>query len=174
VIYTLGDRTPVIHGEYFLAPGAQVVGEVEIGHCVSFWYNSVVRADGDKVTIGDYSNLQECAVIHVDPGVPVTIGYGVIIGHKAMIHSCTIGDRSLIGMNAVILNNARIGKYCLIGANTLIPENMEIPDGSLVVGSPGKVVRQLKESEIEMLAGGGEHYWQEALLHKDKLTPFIE
>jgi carbonic anhydrase/acetyltransferase-like protein (isoleucine patch superfamily) len=147
------------------------VGEVDIGHCVSFWYNAVVRADGDRVEIGDYTNLQECAVIHVDHGSPVAIGTGVIIGHKAMIHGCTIGDRTLIGMNAVILNNARIGSYCLIGANTLIPEGMEVPDHSLVVGSPGKVVRQLRDKEIEMLKGGGEYYWEEALLHKDNLTP---
>jgi carbonic anhydrase/acetyltransferase-like protein (isoleucine patch superfamily) len=117
-----------------------------------------MRADNDTILIGDESNIQDAAVLHVDPGVPLTLGRGVTVGHKAMLHGCSIGDYSLIGMNAVVLNDARIGSYCLIGANALIPEGMEIPDGSLVVGSPGKVRRQLSEAERQGLELSARHY----------------
>ncbi|MFA5631931.1 MAG: gamma carbonic anhydrase family protein [Porticoccaceae bacterium] len=172
VFYKIGDKAPVIRGDYYMAPGAQVAGAVDVGEGVSFWFNAVVRADDDWVYIGDYSNIQENAVVHVDPGSPVRIGKGVIVGHKAMLHSCIIEDECLIGMNAVILNNARIGKNSLIGANTLIPENMEVPEGSLVVGSPGKVVRKLKDNELAMMAGGGKYYWEKALKLREGLEPF--
>lgn len=173
MLYKIGEKAPIIRGEYYLAPGAQVAGLVDIGHCVSFWFNAAVRADNDWIFIGDYSNIQECAVIHVDPGSPVRIGKSVIVGHKAMLHSCIIDDGCLIGMNSVILNNARIGRNCLIGANTLIPERMDVPEGSLVLGSPGKVVRKLKDSELAYMAGGGEKYWAKALDLKNHLEPFV-
>lgn len=172
MIYQLGDRKPIIRGDYYVAPGAQVIGSIDIGDNVSFWFNSVVRADNDWIKIGDYTNIQECAVIHVDPGEPVYIGYGVTLGHKAMVHSCRIADHCLIGMNVVVLDNAEIGKYSLIGANALVPANTEIPERSLVLGSPGKVVRQLRDTEIEMIKNGAQHYWQKALLHREQLTPF--
>ena len=147
MLYSLGDSAVTVLGEHYIAPGAAVIGAVELGQRVSIWFNVVIRADNDRVVIGDDSNVQECSVIHVDEGMPCIIGRQVVVGHKVMLHSCTIGDGSLIGMNAVVLNGARIGKGCLIGANTLIPENMVVPDGSLVVGSPGKIRRQLTAEE---------------------------
>lgn len=174
MLYKLDDREPKIRGDYYLAPGAQVVGSVDIGNHVSFWFNSVVRADNDWIRIGDYTNIQECAVIHVDPDEPVSIGYGVTLGHKAMVHSCTVEDHCLIGMNAVVLDKATVGKYSLIGANTLVPANVVIPERSLVLGSPGKVVRQLKDTEIEMIKNGASHYWEKALLHREQLAPYTE
>ena len=169
MLYSLGARHIVAKGEYFIAPGAILIGSVEVGHEVTIWFNAVIRADNDKVVIGDGSNIQDGAIIHVDPGVPVHIGRDVTVGHKAMLHGCTIGDGSLIGMNAVILNGARIGNGCLIGANTLIPENMEVPDGSLVIGSPGKVRRQLTADEQRDLIDGAQHYARNGALYRESL-----
>jgi len=169
MLYSLGDRTVTVLGEHYIAPGAAVIGAVEIGRRVSIWFNVVIRADNDRVVIGDDSNIQECSVIHVDEGMPCIIGRQVVVGHKVMLHSCTIGDGSLIGMNAVILNGARIGKGCLIGANTLIPENMEVPDGSLVVGSPGKIRRQLTDVERQGILEGADHYVRKAALFREQL-----
>src|SRR5690606_11433037 len=117
----------------------------------SVWFGVVMRGDNDPIIIGEDSNVQDGSVLHTDAGFPLEVGRGVTIGHKAMLHGCTVGDYSLIGINAVILNGAKIGKYCLIGANSLIPERMEIPDGSLVVGSPGRIKRQLTDAEKKML-----------------------
>jgi carbonic anhydrase/acetyltransferase-like protein (isoleucine patch superfamily) len=144
MIYSLGDRKVELRGEdYWIADNATVIGSVVLLNNVSVWFNVVIRGDNDVITIGENSNVQDGSVLHTDPGVPLTIGKNVTVGHKVMLHGCTIGDNSLIGINAVILNGAKIGKHCLIGANSLIPEGKEIPDGSLVMGSPGKVVREL-------------------------------
>lgn len=161
MIYSLGDRKVTYAGKpSYIAPNASIIGDVELHDNSSVWFNAVIRADNDKIVIGENSNVQDGAVLHVDPGVPLNIGKGVTIGHKVMLHGCTIGDNTLIGINAVVLNGAKIGKNCLIGANALIPERMEIPDGSMVIGSPGKVKRALTEDEIKMLEVGASIYVQ--------------
>jgi carbonic anhydrase/acetyltransferase-like protein (isoleucine patch superfamily) len=159
MIYRLDERRVTTRSDrFYVAPNATLIGDIVLGDGVSIWFNVVMRADNDTMRIGDESNIQDGAVLHVDPGVPLTLGRGVTVGHKAMLHGCSIGDYSLIGMNAVVLNGARIGRYCLIGANALIPEGMEIPDGSLVVGSPGKVRRQLSDEERQGLEHSARHY----------------
>jgi len=138
--------------------GAVVVGDVEIGEGSSVWYNAVIRADCDAVRIGKRTNVQECAVIHESKGIPTVVGDEVTIGHGAIVHGCTIGDRSLIGMGSIILDGAKIGKNCLIGAGALVTQNAEIPDGSLAFGNPARVKRALTESEIAGLAESAEEY----------------
>lgn len=163
MIYSLGDKTPVYQGSpAFVAANASVIGDVEIHENASIWFNVVIRADNDKIIIGENTNIQDGSVMHVDGGFPMTIGKGVTIGHKVMLHGCEIGEHSLVGINAVVLNGAKIGKHCLIGANTLIPENMIVPDGSMVVGSPGKIKRALSEAEMKMLEISAAHYVRNA------------
>jgi len=151
VLYQLEDRRVRAEGRYFVAESAQVIGSVLLKQNASVWFNAVLRGDNDLITVGENSNVQDGAVLHTDPGCPLSIGANVTIGHKVMLHGCTIGDNTLVGINAVILNRARIGSNCLIGANTLITEGKDIPDNSMVMGSPGKVVRQLTEQEISGL-----------------------
>ena len=147
--YSLGEREVEFHGpDWFIADNASVIGSVVLANNVSVWFNAVVRGDNDVITIGENSNVQDAAVLHTDPGIKLTLGRDVSVGHLAMLHGCTVGDNSLIGINAVVLNRAVIGKNCLIGSNALIPEGKIIPDGSLVVGSPGRVVRSLGPKEI--------------------------
>ena len=145
MIWTLEGEGPDIHPTAWIAPDAQVIGRVRIGPRASVWFGAVLRGDNEWIEVGDGTNIQELCVLHTDWGYPLTIGAGCTIGHKAMVHGCTIGDNSLIGIGAVILNRAVIGKNCLIGAGALIPEGKVIPDGSLVMGQPGKVVRELDE-----------------------------
>ncbi|MGB3183054.1 MAG: gamma carbonic anhydrase family protein [Cyclobacteriaceae bacterium] len=142
----------------FIAPNATVIGDVELEESSSVWFGAVLRGDGDRISIGKGTNIQDLAVVHVDPGVPVRIGEGVTVGHAAIVHGATIGDYSLIGMRATVMNNARVGKYCIIGAHALVTENMEIPDYSVVMGVPGKVVKQLPEKATERLHRSAEHY----------------
>lgn len=137
----------------FIAPNAYVLGDVVLGNNVSVWYGATLRADFDRIEVGDYTNIQEGVIMHVDHGEPITIGQHNTIGHGAVVHGCTIGDYNLIGIKAVVLNGAKIGRGCIIGANALIKENQEIPDFSLVVGSPGKVIRTLKEEEVLGILG---------------------
>lgn len=159
MIYSLGDRKVEIKGgDFYIADSAVVIGSVVLHNNVSIWFNAVVRGDNDPITIYEDTNIQDGAVIHTDDGVPATIGKGVTVGHKVMLHGCTIGDNSLIGINAVVLNNARIGKNCIIGANCLITQGKEIPDNSMVMGSPGKVVREVTPEEIEGLRFSAGHY----------------
>jgi carbonic anhydrase/acetyltransferase-like protein (isoleucine patch superfamily) len=159
MIYKLGERCLELRGEgQWIAPGATVIGSVVLGANASVWFGVVIRADNDVIEIGENSNIQENSVLHVDPGVPLTIGQGVTVGHKVMLHGCTIGDNTLIGMNAVILNRARIGSNCIIGAHALVPEGMEIPDNSLVLGAPAKVVKEITEGHKAMIALGSQHY----------------
>ena len=141
-----------------MAPTATVIGQVELGRQVSVWFGAVVRADNSKIKLGNFSNVQENAVLHTDAGIEMNIGNYVTIGHQAMLHGCTIGDNSLIGIQAVILNNAVIGKNCIIGANALIPEGKVIPDNSVVMGSPGKVVKTLDEQGAARLRLSALHY----------------
>lgn len=156
--YSLQDRRVVMNGEYYIAPSASVIGSVVLGNNVSVWFNSVVRGDNDKITIGDGSQVQDGSVLHTDPGFPIDIGRNVSIGHLAMIHGCRIGDGSLIGINSIVLNGAKIGKNTLIGANTLITEGKVIPDGVLVIGSPGKVIRELSNEEIQGMLQNAQGY----------------
>jgi len=160
VKYSLGETRVVARGDYWIAPNATVVGSVVLENNVSIWFNAVVRSDNDVITIGENSQVQDAAVLHADPGFPLTIGRNVSVGHMVMLHGCTIGDGSLIGIKSVILNGAVIGRNCLIGANTLIAEGKTIPEGSLVLGSPGKIVRQLKPEEIAEINETADHYVQ--------------
>ena len=156
--YALDDQRIVCKGDYWIADSATVVGSVVLENNASIWFNCVVRGDHDVITIGENSQLQDGCILHVDPGHPLTIGRNVSIGHMAMLHGCTIGDGTLVGIKSVILNDAVIGRNCLIGAGTLIAERKQIPDGSLVVGTPGKVVRQLRDDEIRMIQANADDY----------------
>lgn len=161
-VYSLQGIKPQLpaEGDYWIAPNAIVLGDVIMESGASVWFGAVVRGDTDTLRIGQNSNVQDLSVLHADAGVPLTIGRNVTVGHKVMLHGCTIGDNSLIGINAVILNGAIIGKNCLIGANALIPEGRVIPDGSLVMGQPGKVVRELEAGQIAALSASAAHYVQ--------------
>ena len=150
-IYQLGDKKPVIPASCYIAESATIIGDVTLGERVSVLSGAVLRGDNEPITIGDDSNVQDNAVLHTDPGAPLTIGKGVTIGHQVMLHGCTIGDGSLIGINSVVMNGAKIGPATLIGANSLIAEGKEIPGGVLVLGSPGKIVRELKQEEKDYL-----------------------
>ncbi len=158
MIYRIGDDAPEIHESVFVAESADVMGKVILKEQSSVWFNAVLRGDCDVITIGENSNVQDGSVLHTDVGVPLTIGKGVTIGHKVMLHGCEVGDYSLIGINSVVLNGAKIGKYCVIGANSLITENMQIPDGSLVMGSPAKIIKPIPEQQQKMLEQSAQHY----------------
>jgi carbonic anhydrase/acetyltransferase-like protein (isoleucine patch superfamily) len=162
MIYRLGQREVRAEGEYFIADSAVVVGAVLLKNNASVWFNAVLRGDNEPITVGENSNVQDGSVLHTDMGFPLTIGAYVTVGHKVMLHGCTIGDNSLVGINAVILNGARIGRNCLIGANALITEGKEIPDNSLVMGSPGKVVRELSPEQIAGLRASALGYVENA------------
>jgi carbonic anhydrase/acetyltransferase-like protein (isoleucine patch superfamily) len=159
-VYTLGDAKPNLPGagNYWIAPSATVLGRVRLLKDASVWFAATVRGDNEWITIGEGSNVQDGSVLHTDPGAPLTIGKGVTIGHMVMLHGCTIGDGSLVGIGSIILNRTRIGKNCLIGANTLITEGKDIPDNSVVMGAPGKVVRQTDDALRAMLKYSAEHY----------------
>lgn len=161
-IYRLGDKTPEIHETAWVAPTAAVIGNVELAAQASVWFGAVLRGDNDPITIGARSNIQDNSVLHTDPGVPLTIGEGVIVGHRVMLHGCTIGDNTLIGIGATVLNHVKIGKNCIIGAHALITEGKEIPDNSMVIGAPGKIVKTLNESQIAMLRMNAEIYVKNA------------
>ena len=158
MIYALDGVTPQIDADAWVAPGAQVMGRVRLGPGVGIWFGAVLRGDNEAITVGEATNIQENSVLHTDMGFPLTIGRDCTIGHKAMLHGCTIGDGTLIGMGATILNGAKIGKGCLIGACALVTEGKEIPDGSLVMGSPGRVVRQLDETARARLLASAAGY----------------
>ncbi|MDZ4362276.1 gamma carbonic anhydrase family protein [Brevundimonas sp.] len=161
-VYALGDKKPQLppEGEYWIAPNATVLGDVILKPGASVWFGAVLRGDNDPITIGENSNVQDGSVLHTDAGEPLTLGRGVTVGHLAMLHGCTVGDNSLIGIGAVILGRAVIGRDCIIGAGALIPEGKVIPDGSLVVGQPGRVVRALEPGQIAALEASAEHYVQ--------------
>lgn len=172
MIYSLGDRRVERRGSgHFVAQNATVIGSVVLEDSASVWFNAVVRGDNDVITIGPSSNIQDGSVLHTDEGIPLTLGRGVTVGHKVMLHGCEVGDFSLIGINAVILNGARIGRYCIIGANTLIPEGMEVPDGSLIIGTPGRVRRSLTDEERRSLEMSAEHYVENAARFVAELRP---
>ncbi|MFP3861663.1 gamma carbonic anhydrase family protein [Pseudomonas capeferrum] len=168
--YRLGDLRVVSHPTSWIAPNATVIGNVRLQAHASVWFGAVLRGDNELIDIGEDSNVQDGTVMHTDMGSPLTLGKGVTVGHNAMLHGCTVGDYSLVGINAVILNGARIGKHCIIGANALIPEGKEIPDGSLVMGSPGKVVRELSEQQMRMIEAGAAHYVHNAQRYARELV----
>ena len=164
-LYALGAHQPQIHPDTWIAPDANLIGQVVLEEGASVWFGVTIRADHEEIRICEGTNVQENVVMHIDAGYPLTIGRNCTIGHKAMLHGCTIGENTLVGMGATILNGAKIGKNCLIGAGALITENKEIPDNSLVMGSPGKVVREVDAELAEKLT-------QSALLYQDNMRRF--
>jgi carbonic anhydrase/acetyltransferase-like protein (isoleucine patch superfamily) len=168
-LYALADKRPDIDADAWVAPDANVIGNVVLRAGSSVWFCSTLRGDNERIEVGEGSNVQENCVFHTDLGFPLTIGKNCTIGHKVMLHGCTIGDNSLIGMGATVLNGARIGRNCLIGAGALITENKEIPDGSLVMGAPGKVVRTLDQAAIQMLTASALHYTENAARFRQEL-----
>ena len=175
MLYQLGEFHPtatISPWDGWVADNATVIGQVVLGSHVSIWFGAVIRADNSKIKIGDFSNIQENAVLHTDTGIELTIGEYVTVGHQAMLHGCTIGDNTLIGINSVILNNAVIGKNCIIGANALIPEGKVIPDNSVVMGSPGKVVKEASEFVVQMNRMSALHYAEHFKKFKNELKPF--
>jgi carbonic anhydrase/acetyltransferase-like protein (isoleucine patch superfamily) len=159
MIYELGEhRVQTIGDEFFVAPSAAVIGRVTLGRDVSVWFGAVLRADGNDIRVGDRSNVQDNAVIHVDSDAPATIGHDVTIGHSAVVHGCTLGDFTLVGIGATILSHAKIGNYCLVGAGALITERKVFEDGSVILGAPARRVRTLTVEERRMLEQSAEHY----------------
>jgi len=171
--YAYQGHKPSIAESAYVAPGSRLIGRVKLAERVSVWFNAVIRADNDDVVIGEGSNVQDGCVLHVDEGYPIRVGENCTIGHKVMLHGCTVGDGSLIGMNAVVLNGAIVGRGCLVGANALVTEGMEIPDGSLVLGSPAKVIKPLGEAAVKMMAAGAAHYQEKIGLYKDGLEEIV-
>ena len=168
-IFAIGERRVQLLGEHFIAHDATLVGDITLHKDVNVWFKVVIRAENDRVTIGEGCNIQDASVLHVDPGYPMTLEKHVSIGHKVMLHGCTIGEGSLIGINSVIMNGARIGRGTLVGANTLVSEGKQIPDGVLVLGSPGKVVRELKPEEKAHLLKVASGYVERARFYKANL-----
>jgi carbonic anhydrase/acetyltransferase-like protein (isoleucine patch superfamily) len=168
-VYAVGGRTPQISESSWIAPNASLIGSVTLGINSSVWWNSVLRGDNEHIVVGANTNIQDGSVLHADPGIPLTLGDHVTIGHMAMLHGCTVGTGSLIGIKSVIMNRVVIGKECLIGANTLIPEGKVIPDRSLVVGSPGRILRTLTDEEVAGLRGTAAHYVENWQMYRDTL-----
>ena len=159
MIYTLGEHRVTLNGDgHFIAPNAAVIGKVTLERNVSIWFGVTVRGDVERIVIGADTNVQDGSVLHADPGLPLTIGRGVTIGHQAMVHGCTVGDHSLIGIQAVVLNGAVIGRHCLVAAGALVPEGMEVPDGAVVMGMPARVRRELDADARRALEMSATHY----------------
>jgi carbonic anhydrase/acetyltransferase-like protein (isoleucine patch superfamily) len=157
-LYRLGDDAPRLASSAWVADSAQVIGQVELAEEASVWFGTVVRGDNDRIRIGRCSNIQDNSVLHTDAGIQLVIGDHVTVGHQVMLHGCTIGDGTLIGIQSVVLNGARIGRHCLVGAGALVTEGKEFPEGSLIMGTPAKVVRQLTPEQIERLHWTARHY----------------
>jgi carbonic anhydrase/acetyltransferase-like protein (isoleucine patch superfamily) len=171
-VYSLGERRVEFVGdEWFVAPDAGIVGSVTLENQANVWFNVSIRGDNERITIGPRVNVQDGSVLHADPGAPVTLAADVCIGHKVMLHGCTVGAGSLIGMNAVLLNHATIGKHSIVGAHTLIPEGKTFPDGVLILGSPGKVVREVTPAEKDWILQIADGYVKRARLFKAELAP---
>jgi carbonic anhydrase/acetyltransferase-like protein (isoleucine patch superfamily) len=170
-VYRIGERSLEGDRSAFIAPGAVIVGSVLLEADCSVWFNAVLRADNDRIVVGEGTNIQDGAVLHTDEGLELVLGHSVTVGHNAVIHGCSIGSECLIGINAVILNRVAVGANCLIGANTLIPEGKEIPDNSVVMGSPGRVVRQVSPDERARILGSARHYRDKARMYSASLFP---
>jgi carbonic anhydrase/acetyltransferase-like protein (isoleucine patch superfamily) len=171
MIYCYGDRRLEAEGIYYVAPSADVIGSVRLGNEASVWFGAVLRADNDWIHIGEGTNVQDGSIIHVDPGMPVIVGREVTIGHGVLLHGCQIGDGTLVGNRATILDGARIGAGCLIGAGALVTPNTVIPDGSVVFGAPGKVVRQVQPKDLEWMRKGNAAYRAKARQYAALLRP---
>jgi carbonic anhydrase/acetyltransferase-like protein (isoleucine patch superfamily) len=170
MLYTLGSRRVVTASDvFYVAPSAQVIGQVRLGHEASVWFNVVLRGDTDWLEIGDCTNVQDGTVVHTDDGVPVVIGPRSTIGHKAFLHGCTVGAESLIANGAMVLDGARIGSHCLIAAGALVPPGKVIPDGSVVMGSPGRIVREVADRDLERIDFGWRAYRERAALYREEL-----
>jgi len=170
-IYSLGERKVEFRGkQWFIAPDAALIGTVVVNDEASVWFNAVVRGDSDIITLGERTNVQDGAVLHTDPGIPLTLGRDVSVGHMAMLHGCTVGDGSLIGIGAIVLNHAVIGSGTLVGAGAVIPEGKTYPDGVLVLGSPGKIVRELKPEERVQLLENASIYVRRARLYREQFS----
>ena len=170
MIYTLPQHIPDIHPTSYIAPSADLIGSVVVGESASVWFNAVLRGDNDSIHLGARSNIQDGSVVHVDPGIPVVIGDEVTVGHSVMLHGCSIGDSCLIGIGSRILNHVVIGRHCIVGAHTLITERKTFPERSMILGSPGKVVRELNDREVENLRGYADLYVRKIALYR-KLKP---
>jgi carbonic anhydrase/acetyltransferase-like protein (isoleucine patch superfamily) len=168
-IYRLGDHAPQIHETAWVADSAQVIGNVELGEGASVWFGTVIRGDTYKIKVGKGSNIQDNSMLHTDEDVPLVIGERVTVGHHVMLHGCTIGDGSLIGIQAVILNGAKIGRNCIVGAGALVTPGKEFADGSMIIGSPAKAVKQLTPEQIEHVQRGAQHYIDNAVRFKAEL-----
>jgi carbonic anhydrase/acetyltransferase-like protein (isoleucine patch superfamily) len=169
-IFSIGDRRPEFRGDHhFIAHDATLVGSIALDNEANVWFQVVIRAENDRIHLGEGCNVQDGSVLHVDPGFPLTLGRMVTVGHKVMLHGCSVGEGSLVGINSVVMNGARIGRESLIGANTLIPEGKEIPDGVLVLGSPGKVVRELRPEERANLLKIAHGYIERSRWYKKEL-----
>ena len=168
-IYQLGELAPKIHETAWVADSAQVMGNVALAEGSSIWFGTVIRGDTETISVGKGSNIQDNSVLHADIGMPLVIGENVTVGHQVMLHGCTIGDGSLIGIQAVVLNGARIGKNCLVGAGSLVTEGKEFPDGSMIIGSPAQAVRQLTPEQMEGLKMSAQHYMDNARCYKTGL-----
>lgn len=168
-IFKLDNLTPDVHATAWVADNAQVVGNVTLGEASSVWFGVVIRGDTESITVGKGSNIQDNSVLHADVGMPLVIGENVTVGHQVMLHGCSVGDGSLIGIQAVVLNGAKIGKNCLVGAGALVTEGKEFPDGTMIFGSPAKAVRQLSDAQIEALKMSARHYMQNANRYKSGL-----
>jgi len=166
MIYDLEKNVPEISSDSWVAPNAIIIGKVKLEKNSSIWFNAVLRGDIEKIVIGENSNIQDGSVLHTDPGYPLTVGKGVTVGHMVTLHGCEIFDDTLIGIGSTILNKAKIGKNCIIGANTLITENKVIPDNSLVLGSPGKVIRKVTDDEIKVICENAKHYVKNSKRYK--------
>ena len=173
MIHTLGARAPEFEGDgHFIADNATLIGTVRLRDRASVWYNCVLRGDNDWIDIGERSNVQDGSVLHTDPGLELVVGNDVTVGHKAMLHGCTIGDECLIGIGATILNGARIGRHTVVGAHALVTENKEFPDGVMLLGAPARVARELTAEEKSLIAGSAAHYVKNAARYRESLRPF--
>jgi carbonic anhydrase/acetyltransferase-like protein (isoleucine patch superfamily) len=168
-IYQLGEDAPQVTATAWVADSAQVIGRVSLADDASVWYGAVLRGDNDRITIGARSNVQDGSVLHADAGFPLTLGADVTVGHQAMLHGCTVGDGSLIGIQAVVLNGAKIGRDSLVGAGAVVTEGKEFPDGSLILGAPAKAVRSVTPEQVERLRFGALHYVENAERHRRQL-----
>jgi len=168
-IYSLGAHTPRIHETAWVAKSAKVIGRVEMAEGSSVWFGAIVRGDVEDIRIGRNTNIQDNSVLHADTGIPLQIGAGITVGHLAMLHGCTVGDGALIGIRAVVLNGAKIGRNCIVGAGSVVTEGKSFPDGTLIVGTPAKIMRELTAEEIAELQHGAAHYVENARRFREQL-----
>ena len=173
-IFAIGRKRPQIDASAWVAPNATVIGDVRLAAGASIWWNAVLRGDNDPISIGENSNIQDGSVLHTDEGVPLSIGANVTVGHMVMLHGCTVGDGSLIGIGSIILNRAVVGRQSIVGANTLIPEGKVFPERVLIVGSPGKVIRELADDEVARLEASARHYVENSRRYRSELVELTE